>query len=1035
MQLHKEKYHYQSPKNGYPEWNNNPEIFELNRMPQHAVAIPYQTKEQAYTFDASQSPFVKSLNGKWRFHFSEKPSQKVQEFYQKDYDTSSWDLINVPAHWQLEGYDYPQYVNTRYPWIEHDEIEAPFAPTHYNPVGQYVTSFVLPKAWEQSPVILQFQGVESAFYVWLNGELVGYSEDTFTPAEFNLTPYLQEGENTLAVEVYRWCDASWLEDQDFWRMSGIFRDVNLMALPDLHLYDHRIRTYFDQNYENAELEIKADVINYFEKKYDSAALHVSVLDAENQLIEKQQFQLAIDGKMSTTVQSTTTVKNPYKWSAEQPYLYTMLFEIADDQGETVEVYATKFGFRQFEMKDGIMHINGKRIVFKGVNRHEFTADRGRAVTTEDMVHDITLMKKYNINAVRTSHYPNHPKWYDLCDEYGLYVIDETNLETHGTWRYGQETEEKALPGSKPEWTENVLDRCQSMYERDKNHPSIVIWSLGNESFGGDNFLKMHQYFKETDPTRLVHYEGIFHFRESDAASDIESTMYRSPSELAFYAKQPGEKKPYILCEYSHSMGNSTGNLHKYTELFDQYPVLQGGFIWDWKDQALRHQTEEGTSFLAYGGDFGESPHDGNFAGDGLIFADGTVSPKLDETKACYQNIDFQATNLQNGEFELTNKYLFTSLEQFTLVWTIEEEGEIVASGTTDLEAQATAKQELRLDYPSDIFQKDKEYVVTLSVVYKDAPTWAEVDHEVAFAQFVVPSVNRPAFNTDGSLTLDETEQAYQIQGQDFELSLDKASGAITSYLVKRVELIESAPMPHFWRAMTDNDRGNKLHERSANWRQASEERTLQALQVEQLDSVVVAKAVYQLPTSSISVVELTYTVYPDGAVEVEQHLMPGEGLAEIPAIGVTFDMGLDFDQLKWYGKGPHETYWDRQHGGKLGIYEGRVKEQLQPYLKPQESGNKCGVRWFELRNQDGNGLHVSGDPTIEVNALHYTVNELEAASHHYKLKEPEKVSVTINGWQMGVGGDDSWGQKTHPEYTLFANRCYRFRFAIKGFVQ
>ncbi|GAE92013.1 beta-galactosidase [Gracilibacillus boraciitolerans JCM 21714] len=603
--FNKTKLTYTPPENGYPEWNNNPEIFQLNRMPQHALAIPFQDHDQALNYHNEKSPFYKDLNGKWKFYFSENPDQRIKDFYQHDYDVSKWDNIKVPAHWQLEGYDYPQYVNTRYPWIEHEDIQAPFAPTNYNPVGQYVTSFELEDTWKEKPVILHFAGVEAAFYVWLNGELVGgYSEDTFTPAEFNLTPYLQDGKNKLAVEVYRWADASWLEDQDFWRMSGIFRDVYLYAIPELHLYDHRIRTSLDESYQNATLEVQAYVLNYFKQSFQTSKLEIELVSAENQSVTKQTIELDLYQKESATVTITTNISEPRQWSAEDPYLYTVVFTLKGEDDQIVEVFATKIGFRQFEMIDNIMHINGKRIIFKGTNRHEFSADHGRAVTEQDMIDDIVLMKKYNINAVRTSHYPNHPKWYDLCDQYGLYVIDETNLETHGTWRYGQQTLENSLPGSKPEWTENVLDRCKSMYERDKNHPSIVIWSLGNESFGGDNFLKMHDFYRSEDPTRLVHYEGIFHYRPSDRASDMESTMYRSPQELEFYANQPGEKKPYILCEYSHSMGNSTGNLHKYTELFDRYPTLQGGFIWDWKDQALRHHTEEGTEFLAYGGDFG-----------------------------------------------------------------------------------------------------------------------------------------------------------------------------------------------------------------------------------------------------------------------------------------------------------------------------------------------------------------------------------------------------------------------------------------------
>ncbi|KAB8125865.1 DUF4981 domain-containing protein [Gracilibacillus oryzae] len=1032
MILNKTKFSYKAPENGYPEWNNNPEIFQLNRLEQHAEAIPYRSEKDALTFDKYQSNNVINLNGKWQFRFSKNPAEKIADFFDTDFDTSNWDDISVPAHWQLQGYDYPQYSNVRYPWIEHDEITPPFAPTNYNPVGQYVTSFELPEDWVDQPVIINFQGVESAFYVWLNGELVGYSEDTFTPAEFNLTPYLKDGENKLAVEVYRWSDASWLEDQDFWRLSGIFRDVYLYTLPELHLYDHRIRTTFDAEYKDAVLEVKADVVNYFTKKFANPILEIELLDDNQQSIVNHKSSLAISGTEYTAIQTEIAIKQPKKWSAESPYLYSLIFRIKNGEGELVEAFATKVGFRQFELINNIMHINGKRIVFKGVNRHEFTADHGRAVTTQDMVDDIVLMKRYNINAVRTSHYPNHPKWYDLCDEYGLYVIDETNLETHGSWYYGQQTLENTVPGSRAEWTENVLDRCKSMYERDKNHPSILIWSLGNESFGGDNFLKMYDYFHMTDPTRLVHYEGIYHYRASSGASDIESTMYRSPAHVEEYANMPGDKKPYILCEYSHSMGNSTGNLHKYTELFDRYDILQGGFIWDWKDQALRHQTADGTSFLAYGGDFGESPHDGNFAGDGLIFADGKVSPKLDEVKACYQNIELHAVDLREGSFKVFNKYLFTNLSEFKLIWKIEQEGIEIASDSLSLDVQPGTEAAFTLDYGKVTFTKEKEYVITLSLQH--APEWAEAEHEAAFTQFVSPTVKKNVV-VEGEISLNETEKAYEISGKQMLVSFDKSTGLLASYNLQNIELIRSAPVPHFWRAMTDNDRGCKLDEHSKIWREASVERNLINLSVKSLTNIVQVQTTYELPTNPVSLVEIIYTVYPDGTIEVGQLLMPCSQLPDIPVIGMQWEMDEQFNQLTWYGKGPHETYWDRQRSGKIAIHQGDVKDQLEPYLKPQESGNKCGVRWIEVKNNMGHGLRVEGCPTIEANVLSYNVDELEEASHHYKLPSSDKVSVTINGWQMGVGGDDSWGQQTHPEYKLFTNRNYRYRFTMKGFAK
>ncbi|RCW74757.1 glycoside hydrolase family 2 TIM barrel-domain containing protein [Saliterribacillus persicus] len=1027
-----EKYVYQAPKNGYPEWNNNPEIFALNRMPAHAELVPFLDEKNAHINIKEQSPYVQMLNGKWNFHFSKNPASKIEDFYKVDYDNSKWDKINVPAHWQLEGYDYPQYVNTRYPWIEHDDIKPPFAPTNYNPVGQYVTHFNTPKEWDNLPLIVRFEGVESAFYVWLNGELVGYSEDTFTPAEFDLTPYLKDGENKLAVEVYRWSDASWLEDQDFWRMSGIFRDVYLYAMPELHVFDHQIRTHLDDTYTNAVLEMQTDVVNYNEKAISGAKLEATLMDADKKIVKTSTYPLDFANENHISVKEKIDIDNPEKWSAENPYLYTIEFKIVNEQGSLIEIGTTKIGFRQFEMKDGLMQLNGKRIVFKGVNRHEFTADNGRAVTKADMLADVKLMKAYNINAVRTSHYPNHPYWYDLCDQYGLYVIDETNLETHGSWSYGQKELEETVPGSRPEWTSNLIDRCNSMYQRDKNHASIIIWSLGNESFGGDNFLEMHRFFKEVDPTRLVHYEGIFHYRASEKASDMESTMYISPKGIEFYAQQPGEKKPYILCEYSHSMGNSTGNLKKYTDLFDAYPILQGGFIWDWKDQALHTQTEDGTSYLAYGGDFGESPHDGNFAGDGLIYADGTVSPKLLEVKACYSNIKIEEIDSMSGKFTIHNKFLFTALDAYKLVWTVEEEGEIQASGMEVLHAKAGESQQIEVDLKELKFSKLKEQVFTLSVVCIEEPEWAKPDHEIAFEQFVVPGT--PALReTEEKVELIEQNQSFVVNGANFELQLNRETGLLDSYIVNGKELLKNTLVPNFWRAMTDNDRGNGLNVRSESWRKASLARVLTNCEAKSTDESVSIYTVYHLPTSPVSICEVTYTIAGDGVIDIDEKLIPGKNLNEIPEFGMRFELPVNFNSIKWYGKGPHETYWDRQDGAKIALHQGKVSEQLEPYLCPQESGNKMGVRWFEISNENGEGLRVSGLPLVEVNALPYSPFEIEKYDHHYKLPAPKEITVRVNHKQMGVGGDDSWGQHTHPDYTLFANQIYRHQFRLQGF--
>jgi len=1032
------KFNYTPPSNGYPEWNNNPEIFQLNRKNAHATLIPYLTVEEALEGERTSSAYYHSLNGNWKFAFAENPSKRIPNFYESEYDCSLWETIKVPAHWQLQGYDYPQYTNVRYPWEGNEDIQPPFAPTKYNPVGQYVQMIKVPETWKDNPIYISFQGVESAFYVWLNGQFVGYSEDTFTPAEFDLTPYLIDGENKLAVEVYRWSDASWLEDQDFWRMSGIFRDVYLYSTPNVHIDDFFVITELDDQYKHANLKIQANITNYYQVEVKNLTFQAILYDNKNQevLDKPLEHALELNNSHSINISTKAFVENPLKWSAEHPNLYTLVISLIDENGTIIETESSKIGFRTFEIKDGLMKINGERIVFKGVNRHEFAADKGRAVDYDDMVHDIKLMKQHNINAVRTSHYPNNPLWYELCDEYGLYVIDETNLETHGSWGYGQSEEGDAIPGGKSEWTENVLDRCNSMFQRDKNHPSVIIWSLGNESFGGENFIKMHDYLKEKDPTRIIHYEGIFHYRESEAASDIESTMYISPDGVERYGKNDdGKQKPYILCEYSHAMGNSCGNFYKYTELFDKYPILQGGFIWDWKDQALDHKTADGIEYLAYGGAFGESPHDGNFSGNGLIFADGSITPKLLEVKRCYQNVEFLAIDMEQGIIEITNKFLFTNLKEYQFIWTVTQNGKIVKSGSVELDIEAGNSQKVPINYSLDMTETKDEYVLTVSLQNKNENKWAKKGHEIAFGQFVLPiSIIKQQEIVKIPTTMKTTNnhQVLTIKGEGFVVKFNKQYGNLDSYQIGEMELIRSAPTPNFWRAMTDNDRGNKLQERSATWRDAGENRELQSFNYTISDDSVEVSVEYRLPTSNVSTCKMNYSITGDGQIKVEQELVPGEDLSEIPEIGVMLVMNDSFQTITWYGKGPHESYWDRSKGAKIGLYSGTVKGQYVPYLKPQECGNKTGVRWMSITNEAGVGLKVAGLPLVEVNALPYSPSELEEHDYGYTLPTSDKVVLRINYKQMGVGGDDSWGQKTHPEFTLFANRTYKYGFILNG---
>ncbi len=1028
---------YTPPANGYPEWNNNPEIYRLNRMDAHASLMPFDTEHEALEGNHSKSSNYLLLNGQWKFAFATNAESRIANFYEADYDHSQWDSITVPAHWQLQGYDYPQYTNIRYPWDGNEDIKPPFAPTAYNPVGSYVHTFTVPTPWDGKPVFISFQGVESAFYVWLNGELVGFSQDTFTPSEFDLTPYLVDGENKLAVEVYRWSDASWLEDQDFWRMSGIFRDVYLYTTPEVHLYDFFVHTELDEQYRDAELIIDAKLLNYFVRPMGQITLEATLFDANRAAVfpNPLTIQTQVEGEELTSVQLRGAVQNPLKWSAEQPNLYTLILSLKSEDGTLLEAISCKVGFRKFEIKDGLMQINGRRIMFKGVNRHEFSCDTGRAINESDMRKDVALMKQYNINAVRTSHYQNNSLWYELCDEYGLYVIDETNLETHGSWSYGQKELGETVPGSRPEWMGAVLDRCNSMMQRDKNHASVVIWSLGNEAFGGDNFIKMHDFLREADPSRVVHYEGSFHFRESEAASDIESHMYTSPQGVEQYARS-NPKKPYILCEYSHAMGNSCGGLHVYWEVFEKYPVLQGGFIWDWIDQAIRVTDESGVVKMMYGGDFGESPHDGNFCGNGLIFADRTVSPKLQEVKKVYQNAKFEAIDLKNGSIKVTNRHLFSALNRFTLAWQVAINGVTVEEGTIEAAAQPECTESLTIPYRlPKLSSTAEEAVLTVQLLLKEQTLWAEAGHEIAFEQFVLPAPVDAVIGLVPAKPAIHAEQLANrllVSGECFTAQFDLTNGSLTSYMWNGTERLLQGVTPNFWRAYTDNDRGNQQHMRCATWREAGTERVLQAMTWELEASSVTISVQYSLPTTSESLLSLVYTVSGDGEIDVYEKLQPGADLPEIPEFGLLFQMPARFDQVSWYGKGPDETYWDRQTGGKLGLYTGSVKDQFVPYIRPQECGNKMEVRHAEITNTQGEGLVLKGAPHFELNVLPYTPFELEEHDHIHLLPESNKTVVRVNHKQTGVGGHDSWGQRPENEYILFANQAYTHRFSLIG---
>ncbi len=998
---------------------SDPAYFAEGRIPAHSDHIAYGSPDEAAV---GESSLRCSLNGLWKFCHARNEGQVPVGFEAAGYDCSGWADIPVPAHIQLEGYGAPQYANVQYPWDGREDVEPGRAPERYDPVACYVKYFTLPEAMEGKRIYVSFQGAESCVAVWLNGRHVGFAANSFSPADFELTPYLTEGENKLACRVYRWCAGSWLEDQDFFRFSGLFRDVFLYAAPAVHIRDVKIKTLLDDEYRDGVLEAEVQV-----QAEAAWSLRLELKDGGT-VIASAEKRGAGEERASFSV----PVKDPAKWSAERPYLYDLVLTAYDADSAMTEFVPQKVGFRRFEIRDSVMYLNGRRIVFKGVNRHDFCAETGRAVTAEKIRRDLVTMKRHNINAIRTSHYPDHSALYGLCDELGLYVIDENNMETHGTWDQvpqGKRPPERALPGDHMQWLDRMLDRVNSTYQRDKNHPCVLIWSLGNESYGGDVIYEMSRAFRRLDDTRPVHYEGVFHDRRHNDSSDVESQMYTPVSGIrAFLAEH--RDKPFIMCEYSHAMGNSLGAMHKYTEYAYEEPLYQGGFIWDYIDQAVRTKDRYGRVTYGYGGDFDDRPNDGDFSGDGVVYAGGTVSPKMQEVKFNYQNIlaEADAYNVR-----IVNRHLFTSTAAYDCVATLARDGKEIASAP--LETDVPPLEERTYPLPFDRQSAPGEYAVTVSFRLKEDAPWADRGYEVAFGQYVYKNHAAPkARPAHRPLQVVRGEHNLGVRGDGFEALFDCMHGGLVSYRFGGREMLKSVPMPNFWRAPTANDRGWQMPQRYGQWKLAS----LYAVYApggpavtEEPNGSVSVRFVCALPTVPPAECAVTYVVRPCGTVGVTLHYDPAEGLGPMPEFGMMLKLDADLDRVKWYGLGPEENYADRCRGAKLGIWERPVRENMARYLVPQECGNVTGVRWAEVTDFRGRGLRFMGGG-MNFSALPYTPHELENAAHDYELPPVHYTVVRVSLGQMGVGGDDSWGARPHEEYLLDASGPMDFTFSFRG---
>ena len=1007
----------------------DPTFFSDNRLKAHSNHIAYASWEEAerakedkaFAGGAAGSSFRISLDGVWKFHYAKNLDQVIPGFESTEYNCKSWDDIRVPAHIQMEGYDVPQYANVQYPWDGREEIWTDEIPTEFNPTACYVKYFTLPENFSNQKVFVSFQGVESGIALFLNGHYVGYSEDTFTPSEFELTPYLVEGENKLAAMVFKWTSSSWCEDQDFFRFSGIFRSVYLYTVPKVHLYDVKVEPEVTEALDAADLKIGLISTAKGKAKF-------TLLDGENHVMVEER-ELDLENSFSFAIAS------PKLWSAEIPYLYELRIEVSDEAGTLQEVTSMHVGFRRFEMKDGIMLINGKRIVFKGVNRHEFSSVTGRAVSRKELILDIETMKRNNINAIRTCHYPDDSAIYQLCDEYGLYLIAENNLESHGSWDpvlRGEADNTTVVPGDNMDWLGMMLDRVNSCYQRDKNHPSILIWSCGNESFGGKVLLEMSKEFHKLDANRLVHYEGVFNDRRYDETSDMESQMYPSVERIKKYLAE-NKEKPFICCEYTHAMGNSCGAMHKYTDLTDTEPRYQGGFIWDYVDQSIYKKDRYGKEFQAYGGDFGERPTDYNFSGNGICYGgERKESPKMQEVKYNYQNISVEITE---DTITVVNKNLFLNTDNYRCIAILEREGHEIQR--KELAVSVNPLETKTFEMPFEV-KKDAEYSVTVSFVTKEDTRWAKAGHEVAFGQNVFEKLpvlegeKKPFTVIHGKLNIG-------VKGENFDVLFSKLNGGLVSYRYAGKEMIEKIPMPNFWRAPIDNDMGSSAPARYAQWKIASLYATHKSvgsfkevpIGVKEEEDKVTVMFTYYLPTTPSSECEVAYTVYGDGTIATTLRYNPVKELGDMPEFGMMLKLNADYNQVEWYGLGESETYADRKHGAKLGIYANRVEDNMAKYLVPQECGNKEEVRWAKVTDRKGRGLLFTGDAMC-FSALPYTPHEMENAMHDYELPQVHYTVIRVAKAQMGVGGDDSWGALVHPEYHIDVTKKLEFTFMFKG---
>lgn len=1004
------------------DWEN-PRVFGINKEAPRATFLPYADEATAAADVYEQSPYYMLLSGKWKFNWVPKPDDRPVDFYKESFDVSKWKEIRVPSNWEREGYGIPIYNNINYPHGMH----SPNIPHNDNPVGSYKKSFNLPASWDGRRVFLHFKAGTAAMYIWVNGEKVGYSEVTKSPAEFDITKYVRKGNNNLAVEVYRWSDGSYLEDQDFWRLSGIDGDVYLYSTDQLRINDFFAHPDLDATYKNGLLSVDVTLKNFTANALKNQSVEITLINDANKKVFTQSAKLNILANETAITVINKKVVAPKLWTAETPNLYTLLVTLKNESGKIIETTSSKIGFRKIEIKDGQLLVNGKHILIKGANIHEIDQVDGQHVSTELMMKDISIMKQNNLNAVRMSHYPHCVDWYKLCDKYGLYLVDEANLESHG-FGYGKEN-----PAFHEEWFEAHKDRNVRCVERDKNHPSVIIWSMGNECSNGTVFQEIYKWIKQRDASRPVQFEQAGQGNNTD----IVCPMYPGIDYMKSYASKP-QTRPFIMCEYAHAMGNSSGNFQEYWDIIESSKHMQGGFIWDWVDQGLLSTDANGKTFWAYGGDLGSEGYhnDENFCCNGLVAPDRTPHPGLAEVKKAYQYIQFKVKDLNSGIITVKNMFDFTNLNNYSFKWELIKNGKKEAEGTFDVDLAPEAVKEFTLPVPARQFSEGTEYFLNVYAYSKIGTDVIPMNHEVARQQFAYSQNNYFASTATSSAKPKVTTERnwLTIEAGDVRISFNKQWGSLNDYSFKGKRLLEDGPDINFWRSPTDNDFGNNMQRRCNIWRTAGENKKLKDFQVKEEGSVVTLTASYYLTDVSSEYV-LTYTVNGDGALKVEANYTAGSvELPEMPRFGMLFTLPLEFNTFDYYGRGPLENYNDRNFASFVGNYNLKVSEQVQPYVRPQEYANRTDVRWLTLTNENGIGLKVTGLQPLSVSALNNRPEDMDPGltkkqQHPKDVFKRFDVTLAVDLVQRGMGGDNSWGQPPHAPYRLQA-KTYKYGFVI-----